>query len=312
VERLARVNHVVLDKTGTLTVGCPSLKSVHIAAGVTQKEETQLLHDAAALEKLSGHVLALAFDEHAQNTVVEECRVLLGLGVEGRVRGQWCRVGSREFISEIVDSIPRDLLDISEREESVGATSVWMSRETRCTALFIVGDALRDDAKQAINHLQEMNLSLEILSGDRSGTCRNVAETLGISEVRGGASPEQKLARVEELQAQGKHVAMAGDGVNDAAALALADVGISAAGGAEVARDAADVFLSFSRGPSAIVEAISLSRRAMRVIRFNLAVAVAYNLIGAFLAVTGHITPLTAAILMPISSVTVLAIAARA
>jgi Cu2+-exporting ATPase len=171
---------------------------------------------------------------------------------------------------------------------------------------------LRNDAALAVGDMRKLGLDLELLSGDHEQAVARVARELSIADFRGRVSPEQKLSRVEELAAQGKRTAMVGDGVNDAAALGRAHVGISAAGAADVARDAADLFISSTREPSAIAEAFALSRRAMRVVRVNLWIAVAYNLVGAALAVTGHVSPLVAAVLMPLSSLTVLLIAARA
>ena len=156
-----------------------------------------------------------------------------------------------------------------------------------------------------------MKLTTEILSGDHDLAVRHVARQLNIEHYHGHATPEEKLERVEQLESMGMRTAMIGDGVNDAAALGRATVGISVAGAAEVARDAADVFIATSRGPDAIAELFRLSRRAMSRIRLNLVIAAGYNLIGAALAITGHVSPLVAALLMPLSSLTVLFVATR-
>ncbi len=183
-----------------------------------------------------------------------------------------------------------------------GLTPVWVVRDGTAVAVLALGDHLRSDAGAALRHLRVLGLSVELLSGDHPQAVAPVARELGIDTWRGRVSPEEKLARVEELLAAGKRVAMVGDGVNDAAALSRATVGISVAGAAEVARDAADVFISIARGPAAVADAFGLSRRALRVIRWNLAITLAYNVVGVTLAMTGHVGPLVAAVLMPLSS----------
>jgi len=193
-----------------------------------------------------------------------------------------------------------------------GYTLVWIAAERQTAGLLVLGDPLRADAPQTVSDLHTLGLSVELLSGDHAQATARIAQELQIETFHGGVSPERKLERVEHLIAQGVRAAMVGDGVNDAAALSRATVGLSAAGAAEVARAAADVFISTERGPHAIVETFHLARRAMRVVRINLSIAVAFNLVGAGLAMSGHVTPLVAAILMPISSLTVLLIAARA
>lgn len=313
VERLASTEHVILDKTGTLTEGNLSIVERHFADRVADCERVEILRAVAALEKFSGHVIATAFrDVPGNGVILKECRVLPGAGVEGRVDGHHVCAGSESFIAERVTELPAELSARAADAERRGVTVVWVARDHEACALLTLGDSLRNDAALAVGDMRKLGLDLELLSGDHEQAVARVARELSIADFRGRVSPEQKLSRVEELAAQGKRTAMVGDGVNDAAALGRAHVGISAAGAADVARDAADVFISSTREPSAIAEAFALSRRAMRVVRVNLWIAVAYNLVGAALAVTGHVSPLVAAVLMPLSSLTVLLIAARA
>jgi Cu2+-exporting ATPase len=313
VERLASSDHVILDKTGTLTEGSLSVIEQYFTDNATDSARVEILCAVAALEKQSGHVIATAFqDTFTEGVGLEDCRVLPGAGVEGRVNGQHLCAGSESFIAERVTELPATLCVHAVDAERRGLTVVWVARDHQAQAVFALGDSLRDDAAVAVHEMRRMGLELELLSGDHERAVARVAEELQITDFRGRVSPEQKLSRVEELTAQGKRTAMVGDGVNDAAALGRAYVGISAAGAADVARDAADVFISSVREPSAIAEAFALSRRAMRVVRINLWIAASYNLIGAALAVTGHVSPLVAAVLMPLSSLTVLLIAARA
>ena len=312
VERLASVQRVILDKTGTLTEGRLSIAAEQFCETIAADERGEILRAAAALERYSGHAIATAFaDRPAEILKPEDCRVIAGAGIEGRVNGRSYAIGSEGFVADRVTDIPQSLLRASAEFAAAGLTLVWIARDGNAAAVLGLGDRLQRGAREAIAEIKRMNLTVELLSGDQVEAARLVATQLNIETFRGGVRPEDKLARVEELIAHGEKVAMAGDGVNDAAALGRADVGISAAGSAEVARDAADVFISSVRGPAAMAEALRLSRRAMRIIRVNLAIALLYNLVGATLAMTGQVGPLVAAILMPLSSLTVVLIAAR-
>jgi Cu2+-exporting ATPase len=227
------------------------------------------------------------------------------------VGGHSYSVGS-EALAGTHAELPADLHERAAMLAARGLSPVWVVRDGMAVAVLALGDRLRDDAGAALRRLKALGLSVELLSGDHPQAVEPVARELGIEVWQGRVSPEEKLQRVEALLAAGKRVAMVGDGVNDAAALSRATVGISAAGAAEVARDAADVFIATTRGPAAVAEAFGLSRRALRVIRWNLAIALAYNVVGVALAITGHVGPLVAAVLMPLSSLTVLLIATRA
>lgn len=309
VERLASVDHVILDKTGTLTEGKLSVRDSYVAEGFS---EFEIIRAVAALEHLSGHTIATAFQEiESDDMHVTACRVFPGAGVEGMVNGTRYAAGSEAFVRERAFALPNCFSEYARRAETAGWSLVWVAREATVAAIVALGDRLHCDARPAVERMCGMGLELEILSGDQPQSVARVASELNISHYSGGISPERKLQRVECLLTTHR-VAMVGDGVNDAAALGRATVGISAAGSAEVARDAADVFISAQRGPSAIADALQLSRRAMKLIRVNLVIAVVYNIAGAALAMTGHVGPLVAAILMPISSVTVLLIASRA
>jgi len=312
VERLASVQQVILDKTGTLTEGRLAIAREQFAADIPPSERERILRAAAALEKFSGHAIATAFEDIASDELgIEDCRVIAGAGIEGVVNGSRYVIGSEGFIAERVTKMPENLKRNASEFAAAGLTLVWIARDGKAIAVMGLGDRLQRGARETVAELKRMNLSVELLTGDHEQAARRVADELSIPTFRGGVRPEDKLARVEELIASGEKVAMAGDGVNDAAALSRADVGISAAGSAEVARDAADVFVSAARGPLAIADALRLSRRAMRIIRVNLGIALLYNLFGATLAMTGQVGPLVAAILMPLSSLTVVLIASR-
>jgi Cu2+-exporting ATPase len=313
VERLASVSHVILDKTGTLTEGRMAMAGMTYADELSEAEKQTLLAATAAIENLSGHVMAGAFRMvDASHVIFDTCDVTPGAGVCGESGGVLYRVGSAQYLQSHGVALPRKLQQALQAAIDAGHSVVCVARQEQAVAVFALGDRLREDAAQAMTLFAHLGTSVELLSGDHFQAVKNTAAELHIDEYRGGATPEQKLERVEELLQQGVRVAMAGDGVNDASALSRATVGISAAGAAEVARDAADVFISVSRGPTAIAEALQWSRHAMKIIKINLLIALFYNVLGVSLAMAGLVSPLVAAILMPISSLTVLLIAARA
>ena len=312
VERLARVNHVIFDKTGTLTAGNLGIVQMTFAEGVSPEGQESILRCVAALERFSGHAIASAFADVDSTAVeIQSCRVKAGSGIEGTVNGAHYAVGSESYITDFVSTLPDNLQTAAALAKEQGLTQVFVAREHELIAILGLGDAIRATSQKTIETLRGLKFETELLSGDHEQAVARVAAELSIPAFRGHVTPEAKLARVEELEAGGKRVAMIGDGVNDAAALSRATVGISVAGSAEVARDAADVFVAESRGPEAIAELFLLSRRAMRRIRLNLIVSVSYNVVGAALAITGHVNPLVAAILMPASSLTALFIATR-
>jgi Cu2+-exporting ATPase len=312
VERISRVSHLIFDKTGTLTSGRLSVVQATYAPELATEEARSIISSVAALEQLSGHAISTAFSEiSTAGQHVEQVRVSAGAGVRGMANGRLFSVGTRSFVSEFVTEIPSLFAD-AERDAEVSAlTVVYVARERSVVALYALGDSVRPEAVNTVHSLRQSNLTMELLSGDQPQAVGQVARLLDIRDFRGRVSPEEKLERVEELENQGIRTAMIGDGVNDAAALSRATIGISAAGAAEVARAAADVFVSTSRGPDAIAELFRISSRAMRKIRVNLWIALGYNLAGATLAMTGLISPLLAAVLMPASSLTVLFIATR-
>ena len=312
VERLANVDHIIFDKTGTLTEGNLGIVQATFVEGVSESDSTDILRSVAALERFSGHAIASAFT-HFETTAVAigDCRVKAGSGIEGVVDGTRYAVGSASFISDFVTDMPPPLQKAAQSALQRGLTVVYVSREHTLVSVLGLGDAIRPTARDTVARLHQRAFEIELLSGDHEQAVARVANELAIPQYRGHVTPEAKLARVAELEASGKRVAMIGDGVNDAAALSSATVGISVAGAAEVARDAADVFIAQSRGPEAIAELFQYSRRALRRIRLNLIVSVSYNVVGAVLAMTGHVSPLIAAILMPASSLTAIFIATR-
>jgi Cu2+-exporting ATPase len=321
IERLSRSGVLVLDKTGTLTRGRVSLVATHLAPGVDRAE---LLARVSALEASSTHPIARALVANAGEHVVEDFTEIRGAGVRGVVDGRALAVGSPAYIKSIASAdhgaidraIEAGLADLL----AEGLSPVLVASEGRIVAALGLGDAIRDDVPQAIATLRERGWDMRILSGDHPDVVAHVAAKLGIpaSNAVGGATPEDKLATISKLvseRAPDEHahrpVVMVGDGVNDAAALAAADVGIAVHGGAEASLVAADAHIA-KPGLAPLVDLISTSAKTMRVIRWTLGVSILYNVVAAGLAAFGLVGPIVAAIIMPVSSLTVLAMSLRA
>lgn len=331
LERLASPGVLVLDKTGTLTQGAVSVVQWH--------GESDLQEAVAALEEHASHPFAGALVEFGQaqaaitaadqsahsnidlaSTLVEDVEAIPGKGVRGKVNGKNLWVGSPAWIKEQGADLPDQwITQILERALSpVAILQTNSSGEVVASAMAGIGDAIQPDAPRVVAELQKAGWQLQIMSGDHPQVVAAVAEKLGMDESHcfGGLSPEQKLTAIEQLreqQSQAPHplpVLMVGDGWNDAAALAAADVGIAVHGSAEASLAAADVFLS-TPGLGGVAGLLNGAKRTVRVIRRNLAVSLAYNAVGVALAMTGVLNPLLAAVLMPVSSLTVVSVAWR-
>jgi Cu+-exporting ATPase len=309
LERLAHLDAIVLDKTGTLTVGRPVLAAVHALAG---HAENDLLRMAAAAEERSNHPLAHAIIDHAHNLGLawkpaEDVQILPGRGLTARVELHDCLLGNEALFQDYFIVLPQDLAP-----PEAGVTRLWMALDNVPVGYFDAKDALRPDAAEAIGALRQSGLRVLMLTGDSPVAAAPIARELGITEVEAGLDPAGKLARIRELQKAGLRVAMVGDGINDAAALAQADAGLAMGTGADLAQEAGDVLLLRTQ-PSAIPAALGLARQTMRIMRQNLGWAVGYNLLGIPLAAgllypAFHIllTPWLAAAAMALSSVCVL------
>ncbi len=310
LERLSHLNAIVLDKTGTLTVGRPVLVGIHPLAG---HAENDLLRQAAASEERSNHPLAHAIIDaaHTRNLVwspAEDVQILPGRGLTAKIEGHDCLLGNEILFHEFSIPLPGG---ISPPEP--GVTRLWMALNNVPAGYFDAHDALRPDAAGAITELRRAGLRVLMLTGDTAAAAGPIAHQAGITEVESSLDPTGKLARIRALQAEGMRVAMVGDGINDAAALAQADAGIAMGSGADLAQEAGDVLLMRAR-PSSIPAALDLARQTLRVMRQNLGWAVGYNLLGIPLAAGllypgFHIllTPWLAAAAMAFSSVCVLA-----
>jgi Cu+-exporting ATPase len=318
LERLEKVSTLVVDKTGTLTEGKPSLEQVIAARGF---DEHELLRVAAAVESSSEHPLARAVVAGAQARQIPLPEVAdfdsdPGLGVWGRVGQAQVQVGNTRLMQR--HGVDPTVLDESADEARArGATAIYAAVDGKLAGLLTIADAIKSTTPEAIEALKEAGVRIIMLTGDGARTAQAVAERLGVDEFIADVLPQDKAAIVKRLQGEGQVVAMAGDGVNDAPALAQADVGIAMGTGTDVAMESAGVTLVKGdlRG---IARAVRLSRRTMSNIRQNLFFAFGYNALGVPVAagvlypVFGLLlSPVIASLAMSLSSVSVISNALR-
>ena len=305
------VTTVAFDKTGTLTEGRPSLLAVLAAPGRTRDEVLSL---TAALQKTSEHPLARAVMERvvAERLAVpaaHEPTALPGRGLEATVRGELLALGSDRLLHEL-GADAGALAAEAERFEREGRTVAWLMHkqgdQARMLGLLAFGDSIKPSAREAIERLHQLGIETVMLTGDNRGSAQAVARDLGIAQVRADVLPADKAAVVQALRASGQVVAMVGDGINDAPALAAADVGIAMSTGTDVAMETAGITLM--RGdPRLVPDAIDVSRRTYATIKRGLFWAFAYNVIGIPLAAFGLLSPVVAGAAMAFSSVSVVA-----
>ncbi|CAN3978781.1 Lead, cadmium, zinc and mercury transporting ATPase (EC (EC; Copper-translocating P-type ATPase (EC [Kitasatospora purpeofusca] len=307
LESLRRVDTVVLDKTGTLTTGRMELATVAVAAGAGVDEE-RVLRLAGAVEHRSEHPVGRAVVGAARARcgsdplpVVAGFAATTGVGVSGEVEGIAVRVVRPD---EAGEPLPAELTAALADASAAGRTPVVVELDGLPVAVLAVGDTLRSGSWRALHRLRGMGLEPVLLTGDGPGAARAVAEELGIERVHASASPERKAEVVAELRAAGRTVAVVGDGVNDAVALASADLGVALASGSDAAIGAAG--LTLVRGDiEAVVDAVRLARRTLATIRTNLVWAFGYNVVLIPLAAVGLLNPMLAAVAMSLSSLLV-------
>ncbi|WP_431039962.1 heavy metal translocating P-type ATPase [Streptomyces sp. P9-1] len=303
LESTRRVDTVVLDKTGTVTTGRMSLRAVHAAEGADERE---LLRLAGALEHASEHPVARAVAAGAAERVgtlpeVERFENVPGRGVRGRVEGRDVAVGR---LSEVFGELPPELARAKEEAERAGHTAVVAGWDGAARGVLAVADTVKETSAEAVRALRALGLTPMLLTGDNRAVAEAVARTVGIDEDRVIAEvlPEDKADVVRRLQEEGRSVAMVGDGVNDAAALAVADLGLSLGTGTDAAIEAGD--LTLVRGDLRVAaDAIRLSRRTLSTIKGNLVWAFGYNVAALPLAAAGLLNPMIAGAAMAFSSV---------
>lgn len=288
VEALSTVDTVVFDKTGTLTRGAPAVARIRTAPGVTEQE---LLLVAAAAEAYSEHPLGQAIVAYARGRGLrvdpaEGFSYRPGLGVTAAVASRMIAAGSRALVVDAPDEI----------EGQGAATAVHVGIDGTYAGTILLADTIRDSARQAVAALHRLGLRTLIITGDQEASARAVAAELGIDDVRAGLLPEHKLSAIDAERAGGHRIAMVGDGVNDAPALARADVGIAIGSGTEIARDSADIVL-ISSDLNDLCRTIRVAKRARRIVMFNFAGTIAVDLIGIGLAAFGLLSPVAAALI---------------
>ncbi len=303
LESTRRVDTVVLDKTGTVTTGRMSLRAVHTAEGTDERE---LLRLTGALEHASEHPVARAVAAGAEERVgtlpeVERFKNVPGRGVRGRVEGREVAVGR---LSEVFGELPPELARAKEDAERAGHTAVVAGWDGTARGVLAVADTVKETSAEAVRELRALGLTPVLLTGDNRAVAEAVARTVGIDEDRVIAEvlPEDKADVVRRLQDEGRSVAMVGDGVNDAAALAVADLGLALGTGTDAAIEAGD--LTLARGDLRVAaDAIRLSRRTLSTIKGNLVWAFGYNVASLPLAAAGLLNPMIAGAAMAFSSV---------
>ncbi|WP_275461941.1 heavy metal translocating P-type ATPase [Streptomyces noursei] len=306
LESTRKVDTIVLDKTGTVTTGRMTLLATHTAAGT---DEAEVLRLAGALEHSSEHPIARAVAAGASAQVgtlpvPEDFANIAGLGVQGVVDGHAVLVGREQLLAEWAIPLPDELARAKAAAEANGRTAIAVAWDGAARAVLEVADAVKDSSPEAIRRLRALGLTPVLLTGDNAAVARSVAAEVGIDADRVIAEvlPQDKVEVVRRLQQEGRTVAMVGDGVNDAAALARADLGLAMGTGTDAAIEAGD--LTLVRGDlRAAADAIRLSRRTLGTIKSNLFWAFAYNVAALPLAATGLLNPMIAGAAMAFSSV---------
>jgi heavy metal translocating P-type ATPase len=313
LETFGKIDVVVLDKTGTVTEGdFGVLELVPAPAYALAGGAPSLapLAAAAAIEAFSEHPIARAAVRYAEGQGIpvpkaREIAIHQGMGISGRVDGVRVTVGSRRMMAERGVNVDPEIAATASRWESRGATVAWIACDGVLAAAIALGDRIRPEAATLTRELRRRGIRTALISGDAERTTAWAAAEIGADEYRAGVLPEQKVAAIRSFQQKGARVAMAGDGINDAAALAVADLGIALGSGSDLAMQAAPVVL-MGNSLGRVIEAFDISRSAFRVIRQNLFWAFFYNSLGIALAMTGVLSPILAAVAMVLSSMTVI------
>jgi len=300
-----------VDKTGTVTNGKPELTDVLVAENLSERIFLSFIGSA---EKQSEHPLAEAIVKGIEQQgiklrEVKEFEALPGYGVKAKVNQKEILVGTRKLM-DIYGIDISQVLPVMEAFEAEGKTAMVASIDGEYAGLVAVADTLKETSKKAIHRLQNMGIEVIMMTGDNERTARAIAEQVGISKVIAEVLPEGKAEEIKNLQASGKKVAMVGDGINDAPALAVADIGMAIGTGTDVAMEAADITLI--RGDlNSIADAIIMSHKTMRNIKQNLFWAFGYNVLGIPIAAAGFLAPWVAGAAMAFSSVSVVLNALR-
>jgi Cu+-exporting ATPase len=305
LETARKIDAVVFDKTGTITEGKPIVTDL-LAERVSKE---RLLQIAASAERGSEHPIAKAIVAAAQNDGLEllpfaDFKNAIGRGIEATIGGKTALIGKRETLLERGAVLPNDAADLA------GKTTIYVAFDGVFIGRIAIADALKPTSKEAIERLRQMGIFTIMITGDGEESAKPIAAEIGVDQATFGASPQEKVDWVRRLQSEGRKVAMAGDGINDAPALAQADSGIAIGSGTDVAIDCADIVLMRS-DPLDVWRAIYLSRQTIRNVKQNLFWAFGYNVLGIPIAAAGLLNPMIAAAAMSLSSVCVVLNALR-
>ncbi|MCB9256782.1 MAG: copper-translocating P-type ATPase [Chitinophagales bacterium] len=319
LEKMNEIDVLIIDKTGTVTEGKPSVEKIIASAN---EDETSLLQLVASVNQQSEHPLAEATVNYAKSKKlslfdISKFESITGKGVSATVDGKTILVGNEKLMEDHKVELVTTIMEQAQKEQALGKTVPYIAVNGQLAGFLVIADAIKTTSKEAIANLHKAGLKIIMMTGDNAFTAKAVADTLGLDEFRADCLPEDKLKKVAELQATGKKVAMAGDGINDTPALALADVGIAMGTGTDVAIESSSITL-LKGDLNGILKARILSEKVMSNIKQNLFFALAYNSIGIPIA-AGLLypffgillSPMIAALAMSFSSVSVIANALR-
>jgi Cu2+-exporting ATPase len=315
LEKMNSIDIVIIDKTGTVTEGKPSVeKVISVSSGISDDD---ILQKIISLNSSSEHPLALATmrygaDRNLDVLPVSDFEAVTGKGVTGKLEGKKIALGNEKLMEEINAVISAELKKLVSSEQKLGKTVSYLSESNTAIGFVVISDKIKESSKEAIHNLQKEGLQVIMFTGDNEGTARAVSETLNLDGYRANMLPGDKLDEIKRFQAEGKKVAMAGDGINDAPALAQADIGIAMGTGTDVAIESAGITL-VKGDLKGIAKARLLSQKVMKNIKENLFFALGYNTLGIPLAagvlypIFGILlSPMIAALAMSFSSVSVI------
>ncbi len=305
LERAHKIDTIVFDKTGTITKGEPEVTDI---ISFNDMDRDEILRIAASVERTSEHPLGQSIVKKGEEELLkllepEKFIAIPGKGLKATFEGKEVFIGNRKLMSDNNISIAKGEEILLKLEEE-GKTAMLLSLDNKLSGILAVADKIKETSRDAIEELKNMGLDIYMITGDNERTAKAIAKEVGITNVLAEVLPENKAEVVEEIKSRGKNVGMVGDGINDAPALAAADVGFAIGTGTDVAMEAADITLM--RGDlSSIVTSIRLSHRTMRTIKQNLFWAFFYNSIGIPFAALGFLDPMIAGAAMAFSSVSV-------
>ncbi len=316
IETLARISHVVFDKTGTLTEGKLSVAALHLNPE-SDLARDQVLRLVAAAESRSEHHIAKAVVRYAREEGggFDGCRIedfgnIPGRGLEARVDGYSVAVGNEALLHELEQAAPESLIKLQRQAQLKGRVAVYVVVDNRVTALLEVEDSIREEAPVLVKALRQRGVGVTLLTGDSQAAANHVANELGGMDVIAEVLPQHKDQVISDLQAKGECVVMIGDGINDAPALARADVGIAMGSGTDVSMECAD-FVLMDNSLEKVLFSIDMARSTLKIIQQNITLSLGYNIVLIPMAMAAMLTPVFAAIAMPLSSLVVIGNALR-